>query len=131
MPSWEDYSEKAFADAILHANRSANESDVPPLHPEGDVKYISDDEYKQSVDGQLKKSLFPLPGKFRSFYGQFHMGNPDDIVKLEEVNNHCLQDGWILAREDWARAPDGSMIIVIKCLIPLVDPKKTAAQTGI
>ena len=128
MPGFEDYAEMTFKDAIFNANRAANESDVPPLHPQGDTKFISDEEYKKVVDGQLQRNLFPLGGKFRSFYGQFHVGNPDDVIKLEEVNNHCLQDGWILAREDWGRAPDGNMIIVIKCLIPLAPKKEAASQ---
>lgn len=52
--------------------------------------------------------------QLKAKYDRFDMCDPDDIKRLEKVNNSILQDGWLLAREEWVRTKDGGTFVIVK-----------------
>jgi len=97
--------------------------DVPPLHPGKRVE-ITDEEYEEALRKKQDPALLLGHTQLRSEYYQFSLDDPEQVTKLQNAVNNCLQKGWILAREEWHRTQEGNTIIAMKCLVPLPKPNK-------
>lgn len=106
-----------FADLMNKANVQKPTREVPPLHP--NTINISDEEMEKAANAKGTSSLFSTPKKkMRCEVGVYDLSDPEQQTKYQNLINNCLQKGWLLAREDWQRTPEGGAFAAVKVLIP-------------
>jgi len=110
--------EKDFADLMKSSSYSQPTRDVPPLHP-GTVT-ISEEEARESTGAKHDRNLFPntKAKKLRCQVGLFDLGDKIEREEYQTIINNCLQKGWLLARDEWQRTPEGGAFAAVKVLIP-------------
>lgn len=103
-----------FVDVIQEANYGSRElpEEIPELFPVPDrIQDRPIGEAAPEPDRNLIK-----PRQLKAKYDRFDMCDPDDIRRLEKINNSILQDGWLLAREEWVHTKDGGTFVIVKYL---------------
>ena len=110
--------EKDFAEVMKKSHRQQPTREVPPLHPK--TISISDEEVEDSVNRKYSRNLFESTNtkKMRCEVGIFDLGNEEQKAEYQNMINNCLQKGWLLARDDWQRTPEGGAFAAVKVLIP-------------
>ncbi len=105
---------KDFVDAISEMNFGARDSpeEIPPLFPQPDR--IQDRPIGEEAPDPDRNML--KPKDLTAKYARFDMAEPDDIRRLEQINNRILKEGWIMAREEWVHTKDGSTFVLVKYL---------------
>lgn len=105
---------KDFIDVIQEMNSGSREApeEIPPLFPQPErIKDRPSGEEAPEPDRDLIK-----PRQLTAKYDRFDLGKPDDITRLEGVNNRILKDGWLLAREEWVHTKNGGTFVILKYL---------------
>lgn len=106
-----------FAEVLKKANAPRPTREVPPLHPK--TVNISDEEMKEISDAKNSRQLFSNPKKkMRCEVGLFDLGDEEQRDAYQCMIDNCLQKGWLLARDDWQRTPEGGAFAAVKVLIP-------------
>lgn len=106
-----------FANIIQQANARRPTREVPPLHPNRVT--ISDKNMQEMADQKAGKNLFQGKKKMRCEIGVFNFDIPEQRTEYENMVTNCLQKGWIMARDDWQRTPEGGTFAAVKVLIPV------------
>ncbi len=109
--------EKDFMDVMQKTNAHRPTREVPPLHP---TVNISEEEARESANAKHDRSLFPNADgkKMRCEVGVYNLQDEKQRSEYQNMVNNCLQKGWLLARDDWQRTPEGGAFAAVKVLIP-------------
>lgn len=104
---------------------------------------------KERIGGRDNLGLFPTPEqmidpttlpadtdsahagpkiKYSAHYGRFNIDRDSERLEIERVQNHILNDGWLLAREEWVTTDEGDTIVTLKWLQPGDDIRKAIAE---
>jgi hypothetical protein len=116
---------KDFVEVIQTTNSGSRDfpEEIPPIFPQPERikdRPIGEPAPDPNRDLLQKKDL-------TAKYARFNMGDPDDVRRLEDINNKVLKEGWMLAREEWVHTKDGKTFVLLKYLES--KPKKTKQPT--
>ncbi len=109
-----------FVDAIGEAAKKERVyEEIPPLFPTQAMPADKPIDHMGKEDAQT----LIIPTNYDARYQRFDMADDQHREELEEINNHILRDGWLMAREEWNHTKEGSTYSIIKYLVAKNKPK--------